>query len=139
MLLEQLVASLRMGIGILMAAMYLVEIAPEGKGDFFGVSFAVGFSSGHFLGAFLGIESIFGGVETWQYSICVGLGLGVIQLLLHPLIMESPSWIEESKVKTEKTYKAILSEYADDIKKQILFYTILKFRNKVYPKSTFLR
>ena len=87
MLLGQLVASLRMGIGILMAAMYLVEIAPEGKGDFFGVSFAVGFSSGHFLGAFLGIENIFGGVETWQYSICVGLGLGVIQLLLHPLIM----------------------------------------------------
>jgi len=105
----QIITSVKSGLGLMATPLYLVEIAPDGLEDAYGVWFSFGFAFGHVLGVGFGLEQIFGTYDKWQYSIAVGIAFNVCQLLPHPFAMESPSWLKEKSHTRTAVYQIVNS------------------------------
>ncbi|XP_069070771.1 solute carrier family 2, facilitated glucose transporter member 11-like isoform X3 [Pleurodeles waltl] len=114
------------GLGIVVQALYLGEIAPKHLRGSMALGTSVFLTGGLVTGQIIGLRELLGGEKYWPILVCTSCVPAIIQLLILPWFPESPRYLlidrnEETKcIKALKTFHGPVNYQPelDDIRKE---------------------
>lgn len=92
MIFARILSGINVGCGLLIAPIYLVEIAPKHMVRSFGASYRIGCNMGTLLMLIFGLQPILATPSRWRYLILINLPSTILQSLAFITTVESPDY-----------------------------------------------
>lgn len=121
LVLGRLLSGISSGILMIVATLYLVEIAPIDIRGRIGAVGQLAITSGFLISNVLGLENILGGESTWPILLGLAAVPSLLQCIILPFMPETPRHLILTKGKIEEAENALRKlRNKDDVKSEIL-------------------